>query len=50
MKPTALSTQNFDRLERSLRGERTPFAVATVVRTLDATSATDIRAGRAVKG
>ncbi len=39
MKPTELSTQSFDRLQRDLRASGTPFALATVVRTLDATSA-----------
>ena len=39
MKPTELSTESFDRLQRDLRARAVPFAVATVVRTLDATSA-----------
>ncbi len=39
MKPTELSTQSFDHLQRELRAKGTPFALATVVRTVDATSA-----------
>ena len=39
MKPTKLSTDALDDLQRELRAAGTPFALATVVRTLDATSA-----------
>lgn len=39
MKPTELDIDNFDRLQRSLKAEGTPYALATVVRTVDATSA-----------
>ena len=39
MKPTSLSTETLDDLQRSLRAAGTPYALATVTRTFDATSA-----------
>jgi xanthine dehydrogenase accessory factor len=39
MKPTATFTQTLDDMARDLRGKGTPFALATVTRTFDATSA-----------
>lgn len=39
MKPTTLSTASIEDVQRELRASGTPFAVATVVRTVDATSA-----------
>jgi xanthine dehydrogenase accessory factor len=39
VKPATLAIENLDELQRRLRADGTPFAVATVVRTADATSA-----------
>ena len=39
MKPTTLTTENLDALQREMRDKGEPFAVATVVRTMAATSA-----------
>lgn len=39
MKPTELSTLTFETLQRNLRSRQVPFAMATVVRTVNATSA-----------
>ena len=39
MKPTTLTTESLDALQRELREKGEPFAVATVVRTMAATSA-----------
>ena len=40
MKPTVLTTEHLDNRQRALRAAGTPFALATVVRTIDSTSTT----------